>query len=497
MLADVELLQRYAENGSEEMFAELVRRHLPLVYAAALRQVHGAVHRAEDVTQTVFIELARNARKLMRRSDILGWLYTTTHYTAAKLKRGEQRRQVREQEAHLMQEIETRLSPEIESDRLGPVLDEAMHALSEGDREIILMRFFQSRRFADVGRALGLSEDGARMRVERALDRLRVGLGRREITSTTAALAVALANQPAVFASASFAATVTGAALAGGGTAAGGGAWMTFMSMTKLHLGIASTFATAAVVGLVWQAQGNSRLNAVVARLRQENAELAPARVEHQQLTRLDAEVANLRLDEDKLARLNEEAGTLQGRLERVARAEKQRAAQIAAAVETVDLAKLDGLPRAVHRLRSPYPIALRDQGVGGEVLIEFIVDANGVVREAHAVKKVVASDAPPKTTEFSEVIRLETFTIATPPGRGDSAVSSSGQIRNNRFTASEVDELLQAAALEAVSQWKFEPGRLAGNAVNSRLQVPFVCVVTPAPIPGSGPSQSAVDAPR
>src|SRR5215212_11580941 len=139
MMTDVQLLQRYADEGSEEMFAELVRRHLPLVYAAALRQVAGAVHRAEDITQNVFIELARQARPLSQRSDIVGWLYTSTHYTAAKLKRSEARRQTREQEAQIMQETLS-FSSEIEWNHLRPVLDEAMHELSASDRELILLR---------------------------------------------------------------------------------------------------------------------------------------------------------------------------------------------------------------------------------------------------------------------------------------------------------------------------------------------------------------------
>src|SRR5687768_5857567 len=104
MSDDATLLRRYAEEGSETAFAELVHRHIGLVYGAALRQLGGATHPAEDVTQSVFVDLARHASALARRTELVGWLYTSTHYASAKLKRGELRRRVRENEALLMQE---------------------------------------------------------------------------------------------------------------------------------------------------------------------------------------------------------------------------------------------------------------------------------------------------------------------------------------------------------------------------------------------------------
>jgi RNA polymerase sigma factor (sigma-70 family) len=219
---DTELLRRYAEDGSEAAFAELVSRHVGLVYAAALRQVGGAAHRAQDVAQTVFVALARQAAPLSRRREIVGWLYTSTHHVAAKLKRTEQRRAQREQEAHAMNEINADDRAAVDWDRLRPVLDAAMHGLSDADREAILLRYFQNLRLAAIGQRLGLSEDAARMRVERALDKLQALLGRHGITSTTAALGVALANPALAVAPAGLAATVTGAALAGVATGTGG-----------------------------------------------------------------------------------------------------------------------------------------------------------------------------------------------------------------------------------------------------------------------------------
>src|SRR5258705_3286557 len=98
MIDDAELLRQYAEGGSDAAFAELVRRNLDLVYIAALRLV-GDEHRAKDVAQSVFIDLARKAGALRRHPALVSWLYTSTRYAALKTLRSEQRRQVREQEA--------------------------------------------------------------------------------------------------------------------------------------------------------------------------------------------------------------------------------------------------------------------------------------------------------------------------------------------------------------------------------------------------------------
>lgn len=234
---DAALLRRYAEERDEGAFAELVQRHLALVYGAALRQLDGAAHRAEEVTQSVFTDLARKAGPLARRTGIVGWLYTSTHFAAAKLKRTEQRRQMREQEAHTMHELLSDSSTEADWEQLRPVLDEAMHELGDRDREVILQRFFQGRRLAEVGGKFGVGEDAARMRVERALGKLHALLVRRGITSTSAALGAALASQAAVAAPAGLAAAVTGAALAGG-SAVGVAGWIGFMSTNKFAAGV-------------------------------------------------------------------------------------------------------------------------------------------------------------------------------------------------------------------------------------------------------------------
>ena len=458
---DAELLRRYAEDRTEAPFAELVRRHLPLVYAAALRQVGGAVHRAEDVTQTVFIELARNARVLARRSEIVGWLYTTTHFTAAKLKRGEQRRQNREHEAHIMQQILSSPAAEIDWERLRPVLDDAMHDLSPADRDMILLRFFQSRRLADVGRSAGLSEDAARMRIERALQKLRSALARREITSTTAALAAVLASQTTAAAPASLAATITSAAISAT-AAAGTGAGTGFITMTKLKLGIAASLATAGAIGLVLQVRTNAQLRDEASVLRQDANRTVSLREQNLQLARTLAEAERMRGDEAKLAALNAEAAGLQARLGQITRLEKARAAQAQPAAP--DLAQLDFAPRPTFQMRPDFPIELREHGIGGEVLVNFTVDADGSVRDVRV--------APPATEPLGKSSRviLAPFTVAASPLTSGEARSSAA-----RPSDGEITRWLETYALEAVTGWKFAGGRKGGRSVSTDLQVAIV----------------------
>ena len=171
MTPDCELLRQYARTQSEAAFAELVQRHVNLVYSAALRQVNGDAHLAQDVAQTVFTDLARKASSLSRRATLTGWLYTSAHFAAAKIVRTENRR--RDREEKFMREPTNEYVPEVgrvtpcapDWETLRPVLDDAMHELKETDREAILLRYFENRQFAEVGVKLGLNENAARMRV--------------------------------------------------------------------------------------------------------------------------------------------------------------------------------------------------------------------------------------------------------------------------------------------------------------------------------------------
>lgn len=195
MPADAELLRRYAHEHSQEAFAALVQRHLGLVYSAALRRLDGDAYLAQDVAQQVFIALAKAASELAQHPSLTGWLYTTTRNLALNSVRNEQRRQVREQTALIANTGTTTETQEPDWQALRPELDAVLDELEGDDRVALLWRFFEERTYAQIARLLEVQEDAARMRVNRALDKLRERLGQRGITSTSAALGSLLTKQ--------------------------------------------------------------------------------------------------------------------------------------------------------------------------------------------------------------------------------------------------------------------------------------------------------------
>src|SRR4051812_11438786 len=213
MMEDAELLGRYVDERDEAAFAEIVRRRLGLVYGVALRKVGGDAALAEDVAQSVFTDLARKAAALSGRAVLTGWLFTSTQFAAAKAVRSAQRRRLREREAYTMQDTNSEAAEPIDWERLRPTLDNVIGGLNERDRDAVLLRFFEEQSFPAIGARLGISEDGARSRVDRALEKIRTQLARRGIASTSEAVALALAGQAVVATSAGLAANVTSVAL--------------------------------------------------------------------------------------------------------------------------------------------------------------------------------------------------------------------------------------------------------------------------------------------
>src|SRR5215469_4940718 len=177
MTADSQLLDCYLREKSQDAFAELVRRHLNLVYSAALRQVRSP-QLAEEVSQSVFTDLARDAHKLKPNTVLTAWLYRVARRTAIDVVRRESRRQARERLAVEMAAMNTA------SDwtQIEPLLDEAMDALDETDRAAVLLRYFDNKSLREVGQALGTSDDAAQKRVSRAVERLRNLLAKRGVT---------------------------------------------------------------------------------------------------------------------------------------------------------------------------------------------------------------------------------------------------------------------------------------------------------------------------
>jgi len=309
--ADSELLSSYVATGSEGAFAELVHRHLNLVHSAALRQVQGDAAAAADVAQTVFIELARQASGLTRHPALIGWLYTTTHRMAARHVRDGIRRQCRERDAHAMREIQQLSDPEIDWSRLAPVLDRVMHELAEADRLALLLRYFEKRPFVEVGARLGLNENAARMRVDRALDRLRRHLADRGITSTASALALVLSGPTMVAAPEGLASGITVASVASIG-AASTMSLLSFMTYTKAKVLAASALVCLVGTGLWMQHRRWDRLRQqqtdTAESLTAANAELVTLRTALENASNQLAQVATV---PDEMLRLRGEVARL------------------------------------------------------------------------------------------------------------------------------------------------------------------------------------------
>ncbi|MBI5691122.1 MAG: sigma-70 family RNA polymerase sigma factor [Verrucomicrobia bacterium] len=337
MIEDAELLRRYVEERSEAAFAELVQRHLGLVYATALRRVGGDSQLAEDVSQQVFTEVARRARVLQRRPVLAGWLFTSARFAASKAVRTARRRHQRELEAEIMEKLSPDPATPIDWEKARPVLDDVMGELEEPDREAILLRYFAARDYSSIGARLNLSENAARMRVERALEKLRTRLARRGVTSTATIIATVLAQQTAVAVPAGLATTVTSAALAAGGIAGGAAAGfgssaaLAFMSVSKLQVGLAGALAVATGTGIFLQARNLADLRDEISHLRQQNQAVVSSQAENQRLRSTVAEVAAWKSDDVALAQLRDEAAALQGTLQKAVQAGTGRNAGSAA----------------------------------------------------------------------------------------------------------------------------------------------------------------------
>jgi RNA polymerase sigma factor (sigma-70 family) len=306
---DHELLREYAQARSQSAFGELVGRHLAMVYSAACRMV-GDAHLAEDVAQGVFAVLARKAATLDASQAVGGWLYNTTRHLATRTNRAERRRREREQAAAAMHCLETPDDPNRILEHLEPALAE----LEEADRDALVLRYFEDRSLREMGRDLAISEDAARMRVNRALERLRTVFARQGITVSSALLATVLAASTSTAIPAGLAAAVTAAA-------ASAATQTVLMTMTWLNAKSAAAIILAAALAgtgtYLLQQRQTDRLRAEnldlqgqsqnLAQLQRENERLsnlaanagqpAPSKEQFAELLRLRGEVGLLRAD--------------------------------------------------------------------------------------------------------------------------------------------------------------------------------------------------------
>ena len=393
MSDDPTLLRRFTSEHSELAFAEIVERHVNLVYSAALRQVGGDAHLARDVSQQVFVELARNAPALVRHPVLTGWLYTTAHHTACKTMRAVRRRQAREQEAYAMEQTTSDREPSADWSRLRPVLDEVMQDLGDRDRTAVLLRYFEARPFSEVGAALSLNENAARMRVERALEKMRQRLARRGVTSTTGALGALLAQQAVTAAPAGLGSAVAAAAVASAAAVGGGGflGLVQFMGLTKLQAGVAGALIVAAGAGVLVQQQANAALREEVASLEQKAPNLAALREKHQRLATQEissAELERLRADSGETARLRTGIADLRQKLAGPKRPSPSRTKANPApaiAANQNSTGSVDQPPRPVSTVSPAYPLGMMFEGSGGKVLVKITVDENGTVTDVSA----------------------------------------------------------------------------------------------------------------
>jgi RNA polymerase sigma factor (sigma-70 family) len=319
MSDDMTLVREFATNQSEPAFAALVERHIALIHSAALRQV-GDAHLAEEITQAVFIILARKAASLGAKTVLSTWLYRTTRYAAADALRARRRRQAREQEAH-MQSILNEPQEDAWA-QLAPLLDDALSKLGETDRTALVLRFFENKTAREIAGALRMEEAAAQKRVARALEKLRALFVKRGVTLTATVIAGAVAANSVQAAPAGLAVTVKAVALAAAGT--GAFTLFQFMTISKLKLGISVLVVTGATTAFVVQHQvqtklreENESLTQRLARLQTDNESLSnhatqtnkPTSPNDQfdELLRLRGEVGMLRQQTNELAKFRQE----------------------------------------------------------------------------------------------------------------------------------------------------------------------------------------------
>jgi RNA polymerase sigma factor (sigma-70 family) len=264
MLTDSDLLRRYVDDADQPSFAELVERHLRIVFNAALRRVNGNRALAEEATQLVFSQLAAKTPRLVNHPSLLAWLYTSTRYAATVLIRREQRIAARQHSAAAMP-IQDNDGPNWET--LRPFIDESIDRLSRQHRQAVLLRYFAGKSYAEIGAEMHLSENAARKCVDRAIEKLRRQFAGRGITTSASAFGLALSVATVNAATPPLAATIAATATASAGAAHGTlvGTLISFMTASKLSSTAAVILALIAMSGfgtgvILWsQAQDRER----------------------------------------------------------------------------------------------------------------------------------------------------------------------------------------------------------------------------------------------
>ncbi len=283
---DSQLLRCYAESRSEEAFACLVHRHVDFVYSAARRIVCDP-HLAEDVTQGVFVALAQNAAKLTGRPVLSGWLHRTAQNIASQTVRTTERRRAREQEATAMNELLTAESDSSWQD-IAPHLDAALGELDETDRDALLLRYFERKSAREMARTLGVSDEAAQKRVNRAVERLRAGFAKRGLAVGAGGLAAVISANAVQAAPAGLALTILNTSTLTG-TAVAATTVKTIAMTTLQKTLVTATIAIAAGVA-IYKAREAAQMSEQVQILANQPAAISP---QLDQLQRAYAEASN------------------------------------------------------------------------------------------------------------------------------------------------------------------------------------------------------------
>lgn len=314
---DAQLLELYCRDRSEEAFTEIVRRHLNLVFSAALRQVRQP-QLAEEVTQSVFVDLARQAKNLASNTVLSAWLYQVTRRTAIDVIRRESRRQIREQVAH---ELTAMNATDTDWTHIELLLEEGMDSLEEKERTALLLRYFQSKSLSEVGEALGVNEDAARKRVSRSVERLREFFVRRGVTVSAVGLTTTITTNAIQAAPAALGPAVISAALVSGTTVAVLATTISkIIAMTTIQKSLLATTLVAAAAG-VYEAREATNARAQLAAAQQHGNSLSN---QIDELTRRRDELSGLlasakdvqpKSGGNELLRLRNEVGQLRTQL--------------------------------------------------------------------------------------------------------------------------------------------------------------------------------------
>jgi RNA polymerase sigma factor (sigma-70 family) len=383
MKSDLDLLRRFARENSQDAFTEIVRRHVNLVYSAALRQVRSP-QLAEEIAQSVFADLARTAGKLSRTgfqpvSLLTPWLYSVTRRTAIDVIRKESRRQLREQISVEMNNMNATAN---DWTQIEPLLDDAMATLDEIDRNAILLRYFENKNLREVGENLKISDDAAQKRVSRAVERLREFFSKQKITIGASGVAVLISANAVQAAPVGLVLTIANASLAAAGTT------LTFMKIataTKLKLAFSAIVVAGAVTAFVVQQQNQTKLLVENESLQQQIAQLQADNVGLSNRIATIGEANQLPAEQfDELLKLRGETGVLRRQLDEAT--EKNRALQN---VNTAMLGSNTNPPASQIHIKARFLTMPKDvlSGLGGATSFSGILTSENASKALHQLE--------------------------------------------------------------------------------------------------------------